>query len=269
MPSISSLTTLCVVAACLLQDVSASFLQNPCVMQEIETTPVEDSMVEDIPIFVCELQGADSELVEGGVAGSELAVGIKAEDVEMILAQMEITRLDGVTVFTEGLAIDADKTLFFPEGAVLQFDTPVIISSSTETNGDGRRLHGDRDGTHSVVVVRVLASNTKVQHSAAVLSDKVFGTSGDAINLCERFRSCSYGKLQMEPTNHTLATNGVVEITVATEITRQTTSEEVVNAVKMQLGALVGGSDVSIKESFRHVIMCVPTGTVLGGNPRW
>jgi hypothetical protein len=258
MRSISNLTTLCVVATCLLQNVAASpsTLQNPCVMQEIETTPVEDSMVEDISIYVCELQGADSELVEGGVSGSEIAVEIKPEDVTELLAQMEDTNLNGVTIYAEGLAIDADKTLFFPKGAVLQFGMA----------SDGRRL-GDRDGTHSVVVVRVLASNTEVQHSAAVLSDKVFGTSGDAINLCERYRSCSYGKLQLEPTNHTSATDGVVEITVDTEITPgQTTSEEVVNAVKMQLGALIVGD---IKESFRHVILCVPTGTVLGGNPRW
>jgi hypothetical protein len=253
MISISNLTTLCVVAACLLQNVAASTLQNPCILQQIEVTPLlQDSTLQDASIFVCELQGQDSKLVEGGVSGSELTIEIKPEDAELLLAQMENTKLDGVTIYAPGLAIDADNKLSFPEGVEIEFG---MESSSAKNKGDGRRL-GVRDGIHSVLVVRVVASNTdtSLQHSAEVLSDKAFGTGSDTINMRERYRSCSYGQLLVEPTNNTLATNGVREITVDTEIVyAETKSEVVVNAAKMKLGALVGGADVSIKETFRHV----------------
>ena len=286
MISISTRTTLCVVAACLLQNVSASTLQNPCVMQKIESTPTEEMMSSnwvDTPMFICELQGIDSELVEGidGVSGSEITVEIKSEDVLVLLAQMESLELngsedvglllanmkkfglEGLTVFAQGLALDSSNRLFFPEGAE-------IVFGSEETR---RRLSNDRDGSHSVLVVRVLVDDMAM-HSAATLSDKVFGTDGDINNLSERFRSCSYGKLLMEPTQEAMASaaDGVVDITVEMEITPSvTTSESVVNAVKAQLGDLVGGPDVRIKDTFRHVIMCLPKGTVLGegGNPRW
>jgi hypothetical protein len=268
MKAVWILTTPCVMAAFLLQIASSSNLQNPCILQEIEGTPsMKDSDLEEISIFVCELQWEDCELVEGGVSGSELTVEIKPEDVEILLAQMENTKLDGVTIFAQGLAVDADNKLSFPQAAVVEFGTEAF--SAAETHSGGRRLD-DYSGNHSVLVVRVAASNTGVKYSADVLSDKVFGTQDDPINLSERFRSCSYGKLQMEPTNNPLATDGLVDITVDVHITPGvTTSESVVNKVKMQLGALVGGSDVSIKDTFRHVIMCLPTGTVLNENLHW
>jgi hypothetical protein len=229
---------------------------------------MDDSDFEEISIFVCELQWEDSEQVEGGVSGSELTVEIKPEDVEKLLAQMKKMNLDGITVFAQGLAVDADNRLSFPDGAVVEFGTDA--SSAAETNSGGRRLDDHASGNHSVLVVRVAASNTGVKYSSHVLSDKVFGTHDDPINLSERFRSCSYGRLQMEPINNPMATDGVVDITVDMYITPGlTTSESVVNKVKMQLGALVGGSDISIKDTFRHVIMCLPTGTVLNGNLYW
>jgi hypothetical protein len=263
MKFIPNLTNIvCLLPACLLhQTVStSSTLQNPCIMQKIEVTPNENSTLQDTSIYVCELQGADSVLVEGGVSGSELAVEIKPEDVVKLLEQMENAKMEGVTsIYAQGLAIDGDNKLSFPEGVVVEFDM----------DGVGRRL-GDRDGIHSVLMVRVLASNTVFQHPSDVLSNMAFGTSGDPISLSERYRSCSYGQLLMEPTNNSLATDGVVDITVDMEITDGVTkSEDVVNAVKTQLGALVGGPAISIKETFRHVIMCLPTGTVLGTSPNW
>jgi hypothetical protein len=58
-------------------------------MQQIEVTPLlQDSTLQDVSIFVCELQGQDSKLVEGGVSGSELTIEIKPEDVEVLLSQM-------------------------------------------------------------------------------------------------------------------------------------------------------------------------------------
>jgi hypothetical protein len=261
MISISNLTTLCVVAACLLRNVSASLtLQNPCVMQEVEANN-QNLQVQPPNMFLCELQGADSELVANGVSGSEIAVEIRPEDVLILFAQMDNFDLDGLTVFAKGLAISKyDSKLSFPPGVAIVF--------GNEEEEGGRRL-GDRDDIHSVLVVRVLAVNTTM-HSAAVLSDKVFGTDADINNLSERFRSCSYGQLLMQPTNHTIATDGVADITVNTVIIpKKTSSETVVNAVKAQLGDLVGDDDVSIKQTFRHVIMCLPKGTTLKGNPKW
>ena len=233
-------------------------------MQKIELAPIESSTLQEPSIFVCELQGEDSELVEGGVSGSQLAVEIKAEDVEKLLGQMANTKLDGITIYAQGIAIDTDNKVSFPDDVEIEFGK--AESFYDETNDDRRRL-GVTEGIHSVLVVRVVASNA-APDSVDFLSDKVFGTNGDPINLRERFRSCSFGQLLMEPTNNTLATNGVVEITVNTEIIEnQTDTEGVVNAVKMQLGNLVGGPEVTIKETFRHVIMCLPYGTVLRGNP--
>jgi hypothetical protein len=260
----NSTTGLCVVAACLLQNASAtSTLQNPCTVQKIEVTPILGSNFDDSSFFVCELQGADSELVAGGVSGSQLTVEINQVDADMILSQMDHDDLDGMTIYTPGLTIDANHILSFPDGVV-------EIEFGVEAESPGGRRLGDREGSHSVLMVRVIASNKALEHSADVLSDKAFGTNGDPINLSERFQSCSYGQLLMEPTDNAMATNGVVEIEIDLEITyAETTSEDVTNAVKTKLGAMVGGNDINIKDTFRHVIMCIPSGTALKGNPGW
>jgi hypothetical protein len=262
MRSISHLTTLGVAAAaCLFQNVSGSTLESPCTILEIEVAPHKNWVVQD-NIFVCELQGDDAMLL-GELPGSEPTVEINAADVMVLQAQAGSTTLHGKKIYTTpGLSIDADEILSFPVGATIVF-------------AEDRRRLGDRDGIHSVVVVRVVADNAAPQHSRDVLSDKVFGTFSDPVNLRERYSSCSYGNMLMEPTNNTLAINGVVEVTVDTVITSgETTSRVVVNAATARLRELVGGEpgatpDSNIQATFRHVIMCLPTGTVLGGDDEW
>jgi hypothetical protein len=277
MRSISNLTTLCAVAACLVQNVSAygsAFLQYPCLLQNIEVTPISEvtpvaeeaeditEEAEDTSFYTCELHASDSQLLQGGVSGSLLSIEIKAVDVKILLDLFSLEEkkdLHGLTIFARGLSIDKeDHTLSFPA------DTEITFGEEEEEST--RRL-GVTDGVQSVLVVRVLGSTESSMPSVDVLSDKVFGTNGDPINLQERFRSCSYGKLLIEPTDESMADNGVVEITVDMEIKEDETSAEVVvNAVKMQLGDMVGGADVTIKATFRHVIMCIPKGTHLRGS---
>ena len=55
-------------------------------------------------------------------------------------------------------------------------------------------------GTESILVVRVIASNANTTLSEQELSDNIFGTGNDAVNLKSQYAACSHDQLLIEPT---------------------------------------------------------------------
>ena len=54
------------------------------------------------------------------------------------------------------------------------------------------------EGAKPILVVRVTDSDGKVHpDTPAIISDKIFGTSGDSLNAKSQFAACSFGKLQI------------------------------------------------------------------------
>jgi hypothetical protein len=115
--------------------------------------------------------------------------------------------------------------------------------------------------TRTVLVLRAVASDTSTTASEEQLSDDIFGTSGDALNLKSQYASCSDGKVQFEPltTNNKVGMDGVYTVnlpsTVVTGATRETIRDAMINQAASDLGA-------RLETLVDHVMVCIPPGTV-------
>jgi hypothetical protein len=92
--------------------------------------------------------------------------------------------------------------------------------------------------------------------SMADISNSVFGTSGDPVNLVSQYKACSYDKLRFAPTTDSRATNGVYEVTITQTVTGVLDSV-VRNSVTTALTQTFG----SLSSTFDHVTLCLPPGT--------
>jgi len=77
--------------------------------------------------------------------------------------------------------------------------------STPWTTSNSRRL---TTGTKTVLVVRVVANDSSTTSSADQLSDSVFGTNGDLVNLKTQYAACSHNQLQFQPATGIGITNG-------------------------------------------------------------
>jgi hypothetical protein len=119
-----------------------------------------------------------------------------------------------------------------------------------------RRL---RTGTKRVLVLRAVAFDSSTTASEAELSDDIFGTSGDAINLRNQYRACSDGQLIFEPltTNSLVGNDGVYTVNIPSTAVVGADDEdiatEMIDKATADLGSLASLAD--------HVMVCVPPGT--------
>jgi hypothetical protein len=146
---------------------------------------------------------------------------------------------------------------------------PPSAALGYDNSNDSLRFHGNRklaiQGTRSVLVVNVAASNAKTSFSEAALSDSVFGTFGDPVNLRSQYAACSHGKLVINPAtsrNGRSANirNGVVTIPVSTSTSQGDVAMR--NAVTEQLNYQFSVS--SPNQLATHVMYCLPSGTMTG-----
>lgn len=84
---------------------------------------------------------------------------------------------------------------------------------------DNHRKLATTTGTKTVLAVRVIASDGEYGFSESALSDEVFGTYGDPVNLVSQYKACSFDQLNFGPAEHPQINEGVVTITVATSTT--------------------------------------------------
>jgi hypothetical protein len=115
-------------------------------------------------------------------------------------------------------------------------------------------------GTVSVLVIRISGNDVAPTLSAAELSNKIFGTGEDKVNLKSVYDSCSAGKLDFVPAIGEDIINGVVEMQLGRDIV-DTTSISVDNDVVEMATAKYG----VLSTTFDHVMLCLPPGTTGGG----
>ena len=90
----------------------------------------------------------------------------------------------------------------------IKFKTKKSKDKSTPwTTSNRRRL---TTGTKTVLVVRVVANDSSTTASAYQLSDSVFGTNGDLVNLKTQYAACSHNQLQFQPATGTGIANGTL-----------------------------------------------------------
>jgi hypothetical protein len=73
-------------------------------------------------------------------------------------------------------------------------------------------------GTKRVLVIRAVAADRATTASESMLSDDIFGTNGDPVNLKSQYNQCSDGKLVFQPlTSNTLVgSDGVYTVSLPT-----------------------------------------------------
>lgn len=174
--------------------------------------------------------------------------------------------------FKKGQFKSGETDLSFPEDAVIDESTATIKSSSAPglAKKDRESVRQRRNlatvvGDKTILAVRVIASDGLYGFTEAVLSDEVFGTSGDSFNLKSGYSQCSHGKLNMIKANDRTATeatisNGVVTITVATSTTEGDGAMR--NAITAELNRVFGVSSPTALAN--HVMYCLPPNTMSG-----
>lgn len=147
----------------------------------------------------------------------------------------------------------------------------IITIKSATKRGVGNRVKSNgrrrlQNEIKTVLVVRAEFERSTTQNEAT-LSDEVFGTGTDVINLKSQYNACSYGQLQFEPVadgtvfsngadSSRISNNGV--ITVSNPSFVVTAQEN--SVVRDEMSRLVGGRKGADIENQYHML-CIPPGT--------
>ena len=132
----------------------------------------------------------------------------------------------------------------------------------TQVGNCGTYLGGSCAGSRSVLVVRVIANGGTTTASESQLSDSIFGTSGDSLNLQSWYNQCSYNQLNFVPATdeNSRINNGVYTVTVSSKPSDGDSkmNNDIVAALNEKF-------DVSSPNQIAdHVMYCLPAGTMSG-----
>ena len=126
--------------------------------------------------------------------------------------------------------------------------------------GQGRRLAATGSKETIVVYVNNNGGAQITTLSKSTLSDRVFGTGGDPVNLRSQYSECSDSAIDFYPSTRSgVGTNteaGVITVNTAVTLTSGDKSGAMANAVTTQLEAMYGSP-----LPFDHVLICAPPGT--------
>ena len=110
-------------------------------------------------------------------------------------------------------------------------------------------------------MVRIIAADDQTTFTEQQLSNAVFGTSGDPVNLKSQYRACSYNQLLFEPV---INLSGVVDGTITVTVSTTTGQGDDVmrNAVTTALNTQFGVSNPG--QLADHILYCLPPGALKG-----
>jgi hypothetical protein len=132
-------------------------------------------------------------------------------------------------------------------------------------NSNERKL---QTGTKTVLVIRAIAFDASTTASEAMLSNAIFGTSGDVVNLKSQYAQCSDGKLHFQPltTNTLVGTDGVYTVNLPTTIVNGSYNSKIQDIITEKAASDLGGPLESIAD---HVMLCMPRGTISNTTVNW
>jgi hypothetical protein len=115
-------------------------------------------------------------------------------------------------------------------------------------------------GTKTVLVIRAIASDRSTTATESQLSDDIFGTQSDAVNLKTQYALCSDGKLQFQPltTNNLVGTDGVYTVSLPNTTVNGASDSTIRDAMTNQAVADLGAPLDTIAN---YVMLCLPPGT--------
>jgi hypothetical protein len=142
------------------------------------------------------------------------------------------------------------------KGPVQRHRRPGGHSIRSDHSIHSRRLAIKKNGTSTVLVLRVSAADHQASLSAKDLSNRIFGTDGDKVNLVSMYDACSVGKLKFVPASGANIVNGVGEIFLPQNVGGMN-SVDVDNLVVAAGNAKYG----ELSKNYDHVMFCLPPGT--------
>jgi hypothetical protein len=219
------------------------------------------------PEWICELQGSDVEQAQVTFVSFEGLDDQELEDSKVI---------SGETTFqASGAQILPNGRLRVPPNSKSKFGRAPPRgpgNSNGNSGGNDRGVNNERGlqaVPKKVLAVRLIAPDASTTANVADISDSIFGTTGDSINLKERYDTCSYGQLTFEGYEGTTGSQveipgtdfavGVVEVHINEGVigaTNLTIREAAITAATALLGDL--------PSQFDHVMLCIPPGTIGG-----
>ena len=223
-------------------------------LRYLQENNIEIEEVEDGEEFVCELHNGKT-------------IPIKGTDNQ--LNQMRSLLNKGTLVSAETtiatssdtISVYGDDGVYLPPGKLILKPSPKRLRRATSTSakpklkGTKNVSHDERnlasyEGNKQVLVVRVTDSKGVVHaDNARVISDKVFGTYGDKVNMKSQFAACSFDSMQMTneysvDIDDKLTAPGVLGVTIPVALAnsdRATVREASVSAVERKLGFTLPG----------------------------
>lgn len=187
------------------------------------------------------------------------------EDFQMLevtfLQQSDIDELDlgGESTLTvsDSTIDEAKNELMVPKGAQIRVDhVPEIEVAPRNT----RRLA--IAGNREVLVIR----ETRTSPAGSVLSDQIFGTFGDRVNLASQYAACSYNQLTFSPwagngRPSAIVTDGVLTVSI-TDTIQGSSDATVRDAMLSKATRDLGGTPLNQLVDF--VMLCIPADTLDG-----
>jgi len=147
-------------------------------------------------------------------------------------------------------------------GGAISINKPVLqwiapLSSARQT---ARKLAINTFGKRSVLVFRVKTNGLSPSITAEEVSNAVFGTGDDTVNLSSQYLACSYNKLNFTyavgaELDSFLVANGVIDISVA----NAATTYEAANAAIAKAQSTVKNGGMGLRMSdYNHVLFQLP-----------
>jgi len=217
-------------------------LTTPCTIVAVAKNIFEHSDAEpEEEDFECELDPADA----GGYSGITVIIDIPGAEKANLRSKLRSGELvSGESTVQNAAKIYQDGTILTPNGNV------VVLGGPHNKEGKNRRLAiGKMQNTQRVLVVKVFDVNGLARsETPAQISDDIFGTIQDPVNLRSQILACSHGALDLAPANdlgvHEAANApGVIEVTIDISLlinTRTAIKNEVTTAVTNKLGKSPG-----------------------------
>jgi len=153
-----------------------------------------DNLEKDEFKWRCRMKGQDA--TNSGVLLGGYRANVDIQGIEYVLAAKPDIVSGETLLYAEGAMIE-NHLLVITHDTELKFDTQHAIGS------EGRRRLATSTGNKDVLVVRVVTTDAQPTATTAQMSDAIFGTGGDPVNLKSQYEGCSANQITITPATGT------------------------------------------------------------------
>jgi len=199
-------------------------------------------------------------------AGGKSGQVLKLADQEYLPPGLLRQVKSGEDLLTIPEAIVTGDSIRIPPGQDIKLEKNPNKGDKDKTIDAGRRLLAETD-IRTVLVVKVIIFDQACSSTAEELSDSVFGTDGDKVNLASQYDACSFGKLNFVPTPNRTAivgnaadiVNGATEVDLSADTSLNDSDIVIRNRIASKLEVNFGVGHTYLAD---HLMYCYPKDAV-------